>query len=89
MDGFNPYPSNTAIREEAAAAELIERQTLGIDAFAKACAAFVSAVKACDWPLGCPVNGYDWEDIIAIAEVDWTDLCAPDEALAFEIVRVV
>ena len=83
----NPHPTKQQLDMEEAAEALVIRQLAGNAAFLAAVAAFVEAVKDCDWPLGCPVDEYDRDGIIAIAEVDWTDLCAPDESLAREIVE--
>ena len=83
----NPHPTKQQLDMEEAAEALVIRQLAGNAAFLAAVAAFVEAVKDCDWPLGCPVDAYDRDEIIAIAEVNWTDLCAPDESLAREIVE--
>jgi len=86
MDGLTlRSPIDAEERREQLAEALVAQQQAGIDRFSGAVRTFIAEVKACDWPLGCPVDGYDKEAIIAIAEVDWTDLNPPDAALADEI----
>jgi hypothetical protein len=84
-DNHPAYPTREQLRHEAAANVLVARQEAGNAAFLAAVRTFVESVRACDWPLGCPVDEYDRDEIIALAEVNWTDLCAPDESLAMEI----
>ena len=55
----NPHPTKQRLNMEEAAEALVIRQLAGNAAFLAAVAAFVEAVKDCDWPLGCPVDAYD------------------------------
>jgi hypothetical protein len=80
----NPFPSSHQFALEAAVDELIVQQESGIRTFREGLLAFTTILDAVDWPLGCPVKGYDKEDLLGLL-TEWANIEEPDAALAMEI----
>ncbi len=59
----NPHPTQAQLRIERVADTLVTEQAAATSVYLAALRAFAVAFNAIDWPLGCPVAGYDNQSV--------------------------
>lgn len=84
---MNPYPSNSDLHIEMVADQLLTEQAADTAKYVAALRAFDAAISPLQFPLGSPVQGYDWKDILCHT-ADWRCLRDdPSERDAIEMAR--
>lgn len=78
----NPYPTARQLRTEAVADRLLAEQIAATAAFRAIVKAAKAEIDALHFPLGCPVPGYDEEDIAGLL-LEWQ---SPRDALVLEAI---
>ena len=68
---MNPYPTERELRVSRYAARLLGDQETAAAKFFAAVQAFKERIGNLDFPLGCPVRGYDMDDITGQVD-EWT-----------------
>ncbi len=67
---MNPYPSRAQLRAEAVADRLLATQAASTATFQAIVLAAGTAIAALEFPLGCPADGYDLDDVTGTL-ADW------------------
>ena len=68
---MNPYPTERELRVSRYAGRLFGDQETAAAEFFAAVRAFQERIEKLDLPLGCPVPGYDMDDITGQVD-EWT-----------------
>jgi hypothetical protein len=68
----NPYPSRAQLRTEATADRLLAEQEAATATFRAIVLTARTCIDKLHFPLGCPVRGYDVEDIIGLLD-EWQE----------------
>ncbi len=88
MNHHPAYPTRQELRRESIADGLIFAQTADVAVFLRALDVFKATVSGLEFPLGCPIVGYDKADVMAHLD-DWTKIEEPSEDAAMDLAREV